>query len=123
MLTFIAQSSLGTLQPPTTAYSEGSTASETAVSNLESFISAMIGLLTILGGIFFIVYFLLAALKWITAGGDSGKVGKARDQMIQGVLGLVVIIAAYSVVGLIGTILGLNLLAPGQEILNLSNFQ
>lgn len=122
MLTLIAES-LGTLQPATTAYSDGSADSQTAVTNIEGFLSAMIGLLTVLGGLFFVVYFLLAALKWITAGGDSGKVSKARDQMIQGVLGLVVMIAAYSVIGLIGTILGLNLLTPGAEILNLSNFQ
>lgn len=124
MLTLIAQTSLGTLRPPTDSYSDGSAASAVnATANLENFISAIIGLLTILAGLFFIVYFLLAAFKWITAGGDSGKVSKARDQIIQGIIGLILIVAAYSVVGLIGTVLGLDLLHPGTAIMSLVNLQ
>ena len=123
MFNLIAQTSLGTLKPPSTAYSTGSEENAVAVANLEGFISAMIGLLTILAGVFFIVYFLMAAFKWLTAGGDSGKVSKARDQILQGVIGLVVVVAAYAVIGLIGTVLGLDLLNPGKEIINLINLK
>ena len=122
MLTLIAES-LGTIQPPSKAYSEGSATGGTAISNLEGFISAIIGMLTILAGLFFIVYFILGAFKWLSAGGDSSKVQKARDQIVQGVIGLIVVVAAFSIIGLIGTVLGLNLLRPGQEIMNLVKFQ
>lgn len=108
--------SLGTFSPPSDAYSVGSETGDTALTNLELFLSNIIGFLTILGGIFFIVYFLLGGLTWITSGGDSGKVGKASNQMIQGVIGLVVIVAAYSIVGIIGNIIGLNLLTPAASL-------
>ncbi len=108
--------SLGTFSPPSEAYSAGSEAGDMALTNLESFISNIIGFLTILGGIFFIVYFLIGGLTWITAGGDSGKVGKARNQMIQGVIGLVVVVAAYSIIGIVGNIIGFNLLMPAAAL-------
>lgn len=121
LTTLIAQAShpinLGGFSPPTDAYSEGSADGiEGATQNLELFISNIIGFLTVLGGIFFVVYFVMAAFSWITAGGDSGKLSTARDKMVQGVLGLIIIIAAYSLIGLIGGIIGLDLLNIGQQI-------
>lgn len=90
-----------------------------ALQGLETIISTAIGILTTVGAIFFIVYFFLAAFKWLTAGGDSGKVQKARDEMIQGVLGLIVMVAAYGVIGLIGTIIGIDILNPGEAIFSI----
>lgn len=124
MLTFfttlLAQSSdipLGGFTPPTESYSAGSADGVAeATGNLELFISNLIGFLTVLGGIFFVVYFVMAAFSWITAGGDSGKISTARDKMVQGVLGLIIIIVAYSLIGLIGGIIGLDLLNVGQQI-------
>ena len=110
--------SLGTFSPPSDAYSAGAATPDggVALTNLETFLSNIIGFLTILGGIFFIVYFLIGGLTWVTSGGDSGKVGKARNQMIQGVIGLVVIVAAYSIIGIVGNIVGLNLLTPAASL-------
>lgn len=102
----------GGFRPPTSAYSEGSAEGAGAVTNLELFITNVIGFLTLLGSIFFIYYFVQGALSWITAGGDSGKIQKARDMMLNGVIGLIVIVASYSLVGIIGSILGLPLLNP-----------
>jgi hypothetical protein len=117
--TFIAQGQdipLGKVVPPTDAFSKGSDTGTTALTNLELFISNTIGFLTTLGSIFFVVYFFLGALSWITSGGDKGKAEKARDQMTQGVLGLVVIIASYAVLGLVGSVIGLKILNPAEQI-------
>jgi hypothetical protein len=110
---------LGTFTPPSAAYSTGSTTGVNSLTNLEKMISNFIGLGTVLGGLMFIGYFILGGIKWLTAAGDSGKVQKARDQMVQAGMGLVVIIASYSVIGLIGTVLGLNLLRPAETIFSL----
>src|SRR5690606_17888367 len=108
----LAQTNLGTIQPPSDQF--GSAASvesgEQALSNLEVLISTGIGMITVLGGLFFVVFFFLAALKWLTAGGDASKVQKARDEMVQGVIGLIVLVAAYGIIGLIGSVLGLQIL-------------
>lgn len=83
-------------------------------ANIEAIISNVVGFLTILGAIFFIVYFLLAAFEWITSGGDSGKLTTARNKMMQGILGLVILVAAYGIIGLIGSIVGIELLEPAK---------
>jgi len=108
---------LGSIQPPTTAYSANSDNPSIllgAGKNIESFISNGIGVLTILGGIFCVFYFVMAGINWITAGGEQSKITKARDQMVQSIFGIVVIVASYALIGVIGTILGLDLLHPAQ---------
>ncbi|MFZ5376326.1 MAG: hypothetical protein ACOZAN_01495 [Patescibacteria group bacterium] len=107
---------LGDITPPSAKYNQGSINNETALKNGETIISNIIGVLTILGGIFYVVYFVVACIEWINAGGDSGKAQKARDKMIQGAIGLIIIVAAYGVIGLIGTIIGVELLRPAKMI-------
>jgi uncharacterized membrane protein len=87
------------------------------LSNLEIIISNMIGIITVGAGIFFIAYFLIAAFSIVTAGGDSGKLTKAKDQMMHGVLGLIIVVISYAVIGLIGSIVGLNILNPREQLL------
>lgn len=118
--TFLAtQVELGPIQPPSQQFSVDSAARNNpggVLTNFESMISVAIGLLTVFAGLFFVMFFFLAALKWVTAGNDSSKVGKARDEMVQGVIGLIVVIAAYGIIGLLGTIFGLDILNPSAVI-------
>ena len=110
----------GGITPPSDAFnSANSTVGETSLQNLETFISNGLGLLTILAGLFFIFYFVSAGMNWITAGGDSGKIQKARDQMVQSVLGLIIIAISYGIVGLVGSFLGIQILQPGNAVLKI----
>ncbi|MFA6250982.1 MAG: hypothetical protein WC686_05835 [Candidatus Shapirobacteria bacterium] len=56
-------------------------------------IQAFLGLL----GIIFIILLILAGYNWMTAAGDEQKVTKARDTIRTAVIGLIIIIAAYSI--------------------------
>jgi type IV secretory pathway VirB2 component (pilin) len=56
-------------------------------------ISAFLGLL----GIIFIILIIYAGFNWMTAGGDEEKVKLAKDTLIRAVIGLIIIIAAYSI--------------------------
>ncbi len=119
MLTLIAQFG-GGFDTGDAPFSEGVETNEGALTNLESFISNIIGVLTVFGAIFFIVYFLIAALAWVTSGGDSGKLQNARERMLHGVLGLIILVAAYGIVGLIGSIIGFDILSPAEKLLELA---
>lgn len=81
---------------------------------VELIVSNMIGLLTVIAGLYFVVNMILAGMKWLGSGGESGKVADARMQIIQSVLGIIVIVAAYSIIGIIGTIVGFDILNPAQ---------
>ena len=96
----------------------GSGAFQTAAPEnmLGKFISSMITTLTIVGSLAFVIYFTLGALKWITSGGDKTKVGEAQSEMTQGAIGLIAMVTSYFLIGIVGKVLGLNILNPLQEI-------
>ena len=107
---------LGSIKPVTNSRAPADLSEDAVLSTLELWISDIIGIITVLATLFFIVYAFIAFFNWITAGGDQGKIEKARDRLVWSTLGLILIVAAYSIVGLIGGIVGLELLNPGKMI-------
>jgi cytochrome bd-type quinol oxidase subunit 2 len=79
---------------------------------LEKIFSNLLAVFTIVGGLMFIIYFIIAAFKWITAGDKAESAEKARTQMTNGLLGLIVLVAAYALFYIIGLVLGMNFLNP-----------
>lgn len=57
-----------------------------------------------LGAITVIIFFIWGAFEWITSGGDKGKVENARNRITQAVIGLVVLVGSYAIIGFIGEI-------------------
>jgi hypothetical protein len=112
---------IGGFTPPSDAYSTGSETAEGALSNLELFISNIIGFITAIGGVFFVLYFVIGAFEWISSGGDKGKVEKARNRMINGAIGLVILVASYAIIGLLGSFIGLDLLNPAEQIRSITD--
>lgn len=75
-------------------------------------ITSLITTITVVGGLAFLIYFIVGGLKWITAGGDKAKVTEAQTQITQALVGLIIIVVSYFLVGIIGSVLGLNILNP-----------
>jgi hypothetical protein len=120
----IAQANFGSgLNPDGGIATEGIAAFNTAepLTGLEIWISQIISLVTTIGSITFVFIFLLGAFKWISAGDDSGKLQKARDQMVQAVIGLVIMVAGYAIIGLVGEMIGIKILQPAQQIEEIFN--
>lgn len=92
---------------------------EGSTSAVEKLISNVLVVLTIVAGLSFVIYFLLGGLNWITAGGDKGKVDKAKTMMTNGAIGIIVVAVSYAVVWIVGKALGLDILNPGTIINNL----
>ena len=113
----LAQSvDIGSIEPVTTARQPADLENANVLSTLELWISDIIGVITVLGTLFFIVYAFIAAFNWITAAGDKGKIEKAKDRLVWSTLGLILIVASYAIIGLIGGIIGLELLQPAEMI-------
>lgn len=88
-------------------------------NQLNKVISAIIGFMTIVAALWFIFQLIIAAYGWINAGGDKHNVEMARDRIINSIIGLVIISAAWIIVGVLGKILGINILNPGEVLQNL----
>lgn len=84
-----------------------------APSMLNTLFSQIIGFLTITAGLAFLIYFILGALNWVTAGGDTKKVDDAKHYMTNGAIGMIIIVAAYSIIWIVGEVLGFKILDPG----------
>lgn len=81
-------------------------------------ISNLIGFLTIVAGIWFMFQFIIAGISWISAGGNPESLSGARDRMRNALIGMVIVVGAWAIVGLIGNLLGLDILMtdPGKII-------
>jgi cytochrome bd-type quinol oxidase subunit 2 len=89
---------------------------EGSTSAIEKLISNTLVILTIVSGLAFTLYFLLGGLNWIVAGGDKGKIDKAKSMMTNGAIGMVVIAVSYAITWIVGKALGIDILNPGTLI-------
>ncbi len=77
--------------------------SEDLTSSITSIINAIIAAL----GIVCVVVVIIGGVSYMTSTGDSGKVKKAKDTILYGVIGLVVCVLAFAIVNfVINNILG-----------------
>ena len=74
----------------------------TLVSDVTSIINAVIGVL----GLVCVVVMIIGGVSYMTSSGDAGKVKKAKDTILYGLIGLVVCVLAFALVNwVIGSIL------------------
>lgn len=81
-----------------------------------SFITTLIGVMTVIAIIWFIIQFMIGAVGILGSSGDKGKMAEARGKITSAVIGLVVVVAGVFFIGLVGEVLGLP------SILNLPGY-
>ena len=72
-----------------------------------TFISSAVGLITIIGVIWFIFIIISGAIGIISSGGDKNSLESAKKRITNGIIGLIVTISGLIVLNFIGTILGI----------------
>lgn len=79
-----------------------------ATTMTERLISQVIGVLTIVGVIFFAIQIILAGLGFMSSDGDEKKMEMNRSKLTNGVLGLFIIVIAVGIGSLIANLAGLE---------------
>lgn len=64
---------------------------------LEDTLGSLIGVVLSVLGIVLLVLVIYAGFLWMTAQGDADQTKKARDIMINAVIGLIIVLAAYAI--------------------------
>ena len=82
----------------------------TIFTRIARFFSNIIGLLTLAAGLWFIIQIFIAGYNWISAGGDKQQLQLAQKKITNSIMGLFIVVAAYTFIGIIGLFLGLNIL-------------
>lgn len=83
---------------------------------LANILSNVISFLTLVAGIFFMIWFMIGALKWLTAGGKREQVEQAKSSMTNAAIGLIIVAASYAIIFIVGTVLGLDILNIGAMV-------
>lgn len=69
------------------------------------FFSNLVRLITIGAGLWTFINFLLAGFTYVTAAGDSGATKKVYDKITMSVIGLGIIVASYTLTGMVSLLL------------------
>jgi len=63
----------------------------------------VIGIVLSFVGVLFFILMIYAGILWMTAQGNEQQVKKARDLLINAIIGLIIVLAAYAITSFIGT--------------------
>lgn len=88
---------------------------EASGSRFAQILSTMIGVISIIGIIWFIFIVILGAIGIISAGDDKQSMANARKRIVNGLIGMAVIIVGLFLVRLFGLIFGIG------DILDIAN--
>lgn len=69
--------------------------------DLKGSISAIINSVIFALGIVAVIVIILGGVQYMTSSGDAGKVKKAKDTILYGVIGLVICVLAYAIVNFV----------------------
>lgn len=92
---------------------------ETGATVLTKIFTNLFAIMTLIGGVMFFIHFLTAALAWISSSGQPEKVQKAQSRMINAAIGLIAIVAAYTITFIVSKVTGIEILNPAKYILEI----
>lgn len=75
---------------------------------LGTIVSILVYYLLPLAGIVLLLFLLFAGFQFMTSGGDPKKVEQAKERLTSALVGFVIVFAAYWIVQIVGTVLGLG---------------
>jgi len=73
-------------------------------------VSVVIGLFTLVAGLWFLFQLILGGYAYMSAGGNKEKAQVASQKITQALIGLVIVVLAIFIINLLGYILGVDFL-------------
>ena len=83
-------------------------------------VSVVIGLFTLVAGLWFLIQLILGGYAYMSAGGNKEKAQTASQKITQALIGLVIVVLAIFIINLLGYILNIDFLNVGEVIQNLT---
>lgn len=80
------------------------------IDNVGTLISALVATLLIIAALLAFFYLILGGIQWITSGGDKSAMETARNKITHAIVGLVIVGAAWAIMLLVQSFLGVNIL-------------
>ena len=70
---------------------------DSLIPTLQVIINVILGVL----GLVAVIFIIMGGITYVTSAGDPGKIKKAKDTILYGIIGVVVALLAYSIVNLV----------------------
>jgi len=93
------------------------------VTQTENIISSIIGILTVVSVIYFVIQVILAGYSFISSQGDPKKIEVARTRLTNGILGLTIVVVAFGFVAFIAKLTGLSNVFDLNSVIKLLKFK
>ena len=87
-----------TLQISSNPSADCSTAAEGTEDRVNSLITQIINVFSVIVGIIAVIMIIIGGLKYITSGGDSGNVTGAKNTILYAIIGLIIVALAQFIV-------------------------
>ena len=81
-----------------------------SAAQISTLLSPILSNVLIFSGIFAFFVIIFAGFTYITGGGDKNKIAQAQNMLNYGIVGLVLVVAAYLITRLIGAVVGFDFL-------------
>ena len=91
-----------------------------ADSFLEKLIPNGVTLIFVGGSIFFFFQLIWGAVSWVISGGDKGSLESAKNRLSHAIIGFVLLIASFALIGLIENFFKINILRIDMSALFIS---
>jgi hypothetical protein len=80
------------------------------LTKITEVVSAVVGIMTVSAGIWFLFQLLIGGIGWISSGGDKHSLETARNRITHALVGIIIIFATWSILALVGKIFGFDIL-------------
>jgi hypothetical protein len=86
------------------------------IDNLGGYVSAIVSLLLTVAALAAFIYLVLGGIKYITAGGDKGKVEEAKTSITHAITGLTIVAASWAIFLVLNHFFGLGMVGGARNI-------
>ncbi len=85
------------------------------ITDVGQLVGAAVGALLIVSALLAFFFLILGGIQWITSGGDKSGMEAARNKITHAIVGLVIVGAAWAIMMLIQSFLGIKIIGTGVE--------
>jgi hypothetical protein len=115
----IGGSALGPFGDFASRVGEGAAGGVKALTALTTILSSVIGIMTVVAGIWFLINFVIGGINWISAGSDKNTLQSAQQRIQNAFVGLLIVVIGWTVLALAGQFLGYDILMRNpQNLIN-----
>lgn len=88
----------------------GNTQTADPIGNFTLVVSTIIGVFTVIGILYFMFQLFIGAIGWISSGSDKQAMDNTKKRLTHAFIGLLMVVVSYTLVAIVGAIVGIDII-------------